>query len=33
LKAHGGKPGESQEITVADSAVTANFTVQVPAPQ
>jgi hypothetical protein len=32
LKAHGAKPGESQEITVADSPVTANFTVQVPAP-
>jgi hypothetical protein len=33
LKAHGSKPGESQEITVADSPVTANFTVEVPAPQ
>jgi hypothetical protein len=32
LKAHGAKPGETQEITVADSPVTANFTVQVPAP-
>jgi hypothetical protein len=33
LKAHGSKAGESQDITVADSAVTANFTVEVPAPQ
>jgi hypothetical protein len=33
LKAHGAKPGETQEITVADGPVTANFTVQVPAPQ
>jgi hypothetical protein len=33
LKAHGSKPGETQEITVADSPVTANFTVEVPAPQ
>ncbi|MGA2748324.1 MAG: carboxypeptidase regulatory-like domain-containing protein [Verrucomicrobiota bacterium] len=33
LKAHGTKPGESQEITVADSPVTANFTVEVPAAQ
>ncbi|MGA2175728.1 MAG: carboxypeptidase regulatory-like domain-containing protein [Verrucomicrobiota bacterium] len=33
LKAHGAKPGETQEITVADGAVTANFTVAVPAPQ
>jgi len=33
LKAHGSKPGESQEITVADSPVTANFTVMVPPPQ
>jgi hypothetical protein len=32
LKAHGAKPGETQEITVADSPVTANFTVEVPAP-
>ena len=31
LKAHGAKPGETQEITVADSPVTANFTVEVPA--
>lgn len=31
LKAHGSKPGETQEITVADSPVTANFTVEVPA--
>jgi len=33
LKAHGSKPGVSQEITVADSPLTANFTVEVPAPQ
>jgi hypothetical protein len=33
LKAHGSKPGESADITVADSPVTANFTVEVPAPQ
>jgi hypothetical protein len=33
LKAHGSKPGASQEITVAASPVTANFTVEVPAPQ
>jgi plastocyanin len=33
LKAHGAKPGETQDITVADSPVTANFTVEVPAPQ
>jgi hypothetical protein len=33
LKAHGSKPGATQEITVADSPVTANFTVEVPAPQ
>ncbi|HEY3863591.1 MAG TPA: carboxypeptidase regulatory-like domain-containing protein [Verrucomicrobiae bacterium] len=33
LKAHGAKPGVTQEITVADSPVTANFTVEVPAPQ
>jgi plastocyanin len=33
LKAHGAKPGESQEITVADGPVTANFTVEVPAPK
>jgi hypothetical protein len=32
LKAHGAKPGETQTITVADSPVTANFTVEVPAP-
>jgi hypothetical protein len=31
LKAHGSKPGESQQITVSDSPVTANFTVEVPA--
>lgn len=30
LKAHGSSPGETQEITVADSPVTANFTVEVP---
>lgn len=33
LKAHGAKPGETQEITVADAPVTANFTVEVPAPK
>ncbi len=33
LKAHGKKPGVSQEITVAESPVTANFTVEVPAAQ
>ena len=33
LKAHGASPGVTQEITVADSPVTANFTVEVPAPQ
>jgi hypothetical protein len=33
VKAHAGKSGESQEITVADSPVTANFTIEVPAPQ
>jgi len=33
LKAHGAKPGEAQDITVAGSPVTANFTVEVPAPQ
>jgi len=33
LKAHGAKPGEAQEITVADSPVTANFTVEVPPAQ
>jgi hypothetical protein len=33
LKAHGANPGAAQEITVADSPVTANFTVEVPAPQ
>jgi hypothetical protein len=32
LKAHGDKPGETQEITVADGPATANFTVEVPAP-
>lgn len=32
LKAHGSKPGASQEITVTDSPVTANFTVEAPAP-
>lgn len=32
LKAHGANPGVTQDITVADSAVTANFTVEVPAP-
>jgi hypothetical protein len=32
LKAHGATPGASQDITVADSPVTANFTVEVPAP-
>jgi len=31
LKAHGANPGETQDITVADSPVTANFTVEVPA--
>jgi hypothetical protein len=31
LKAHGAKPGETHEITVADSPVTVNFTVEVPA--
>jgi hypothetical protein len=30
LKAHGANPGETQEITVAGSPVTANFTVEVP---
>ncbi len=30
LKAHGAKPGETQEVTVADGAATANFTVEVP---
>jgi hypothetical protein len=30
LKAHGASPGETQDITVADSPVTANFTVAVP---
>jgi hypothetical protein len=33
LKAHGSKPGESQEITVSDSPMTVNFTVTVPPPQ
>ncbi|HZM03251.1 MAG TPA: carboxypeptidase regulatory-like domain-containing protein [Candidatus Saccharimonadales bacterium] len=33
LKAHGSTPGVSQQITVADAPVTANFTVEVPAPQ
>lgn len=32
LKAHGTSPGVTQEITVAGSPVTANFTVEVPAP-
>ncbi len=32
LKAHGASPGLTQEITVAGSPVTANFTVEVPAP-
>jgi hypothetical protein len=32
LKAHGNKPGETQEITVADGPVTANFTVEAPPP-
>jgi hypothetical protein len=32
LKAHGATPGVTQDITVADSPVTANFTVEVPAP-
>jgi hypothetical protein len=32
LKAHGSKPGVAQDITVADSPVSANFTVEVPAP-
>ena len=31
LKAHGTSPGETQNITVADSPVTANFTVEVAA--
>ena len=30
LKAHGAKPGETQEVTVADGPATANFTVEVP---
>jgi hypothetical protein len=30
LKVHGAKPGETQSITVADSPVTANFTLEVP---
>jgi hypothetical protein len=33
LKANGAKPGEMQEITVADAPVTANFTIEVPPPQ
>lgn len=33
LKAHKTSPGVSQEIKVGDSAVTANFTVEVPAPK
>jgi hypothetical protein len=33
LKAHGAKPGETQEIKVADGPLTANFTVEVPPPQ
>jgi hypothetical protein len=32
LKAHGATPGLTQDITVADGPVTANFTVEVPAP-
>jgi hypothetical protein len=32
LKVHGLKPGESKEITVAGGPVTANFTLEVPAP-
>jgi hypothetical protein len=32
LKAHGATLGVSQDITVAESPVTANFTVEVPAP-
>jgi hypothetical protein len=32
LKAHGASPGVAQDITVADGPVTANFTVEVPAP-
>jgi hypothetical protein len=30
LKAHGSKPGETQEVTVADGPVTAGFTIEVP---
>ncbi len=30
LKAHGSKPGETQEMTVAEGPVTADFTVEVP---
>ncbi len=30
LKAHGAKPGETAEVTVADGPATANFTVEVP---
>jgi hypothetical protein len=33
LKVHGINPGAAQDITVADSPVTANFTVEVPPPQ
>jgi hypothetical protein len=33
LKAHGSKPGVSQQITATDKPVTADFTVEVPAPQ
>jgi hypothetical protein len=33
LKAHGANPGATQDITVANSPVTANFTVEVPAPK
>jgi hypothetical protein len=33
LKAHGAKPGETQEVTVADSPATVNFSVEVPAAQ
>jgi hypothetical protein len=32
LKAHGAKPGETKDITVADSPMTVSFTVEVPAP-
>jgi len=33
LKAHGAKPGVSQDIKVTDSPLTTDFTVEVPAPQ